>query len=107
MGPPPPHKPAPTPLRRTPALTHTHAGSDPCPGLCTHLSRSLKTRTDVLYILMARSWPAGVIAWYTLASLPVEMQPWISLSTPRFSILNRTWAGQGLGEDGRGEGSAS
>ncbi len=63
---------------------------------------------DVLYTLMARSGllvlptqalplsspsacsTACGVAWYTLASLPVDTQPWISLNSPRFSILNST-----------------
>lgn len=48
----------------------------------SHLSRSLKTSTDVLYTLMARSSPEAALAWYTLASLPVLTHPLISLNRP-------------------------
>ena len=42
---------------------------------------------------MAISEPLAAAAWYTLASLPVDTQPLISLNTPRFSILNSTCRG--------------
>jgi len=42
--------------------------------------------------LTAKSLPSAVTAWYTLASLPVEMQPWMTENSPLFSILNSTCA---------------
>ena len=55
----------------------------------TYRSRSLNTKMDVLYTFTARSSPVAVTAWYTFASLPVDMHPLISEKTPRDSILNR------------------
>jgi hypothetical protein len=52
------------------------------PAACPHLSLSLNTRMEVLYTLMARSTPSAVLAWYTLASLPVDTQPLISWNRP-------------------------
>jgi hypothetical protein len=34
--------------------------------------------------------PPAVVAWYTFASLPVEMQPLMALNTPWLSILKST-----------------
>ena len=55
----------------------------------TYRSLSLNTRMDVLYTLTARSVPSSVTAWYTLASLPVDMHPLICAKTPWDSILKR------------------
>mmetsp|Transcript_7826 Transcript_7826/g.13483 ORF Transcript_7826/g.13483 Transcript_7826/m.13483 type:complete len:340 (+) Transcript_7826:366-1385(+) len=56
----------------------------------TYLSRSRKTRMEVLKTLMARESPSGVEAWYTLASLPVDTHPFTSVITLEEIILNST-----------------
>lgn len=50
-----------------------------------YLSLSLKTRIEVLYILIAYSLFSKSIAWYTFASLPVETHPFISFKNFLFN----------------------
>jgi len=54
----------------------------------TYLSLSLNIKILVLYILMAYSYPSNPTLWYTLASLPVDKHPFISLMNLVYIILN-------------------